>query len=136
MDSGLPWSPVSHRRGGGRLVRPPPFMRFNRGDGRRKDGVMKEMKAKVSPVSSAADVGIPVRSAMGPAPAGHERSAPVSPQADLRLVIEEDPKSGSYVYKTLNRRTGEVVQQLPIEDILKLRRAETYQAGAVINAKA
>ena len=34
-------------------------------------------------------------------------------QADLRLIIEEDPDHGAYVYKTVDRRTGEVVSQIP-----------------------
>jgi flagellar protein FlaG len=55
-------------------------------------------------------------------------------QADLRLVIEE--QAGSYVYKTVDRRTGEVVAQYPREDILKLREESDYAAGDVINAKA
>ena len=55
-------------------------------------------------------------------------------QADLRLVIEE--QAGTYVYKTVDRRTGDVVAQYPREDILKLREEVDYTAGAVINAKA
>jgi flagellar protein FlaG len=55
-------------------------------------------------------------------------------QADLRLVIEE--QAGSYVYKTVDRRTGEIVAQYPREDILKLHEETDYAAGDVINAKA
>jgi flagellar protein FlaG len=55
---------------------------------------------------------------------------------DLRLVIEEDKATGSYVYKTIDRRTGEVIQQLPREQVLKLREALAYEAGAVVSAKA
>ena len=51
-------------------------------------------------------------------------------QADLRLVIEE--VGGSYVYKTVDRRTGDVVAQYPREDILKLREETDYAAGSVI----
>ena len=54
-------------------------------------------------------------------------------QADLRLVIEE--VSGSYVYKTVDRRTGDVVAQYPREDILKLREETDYAAGAVIRTR-
>jgi len=56
--------------------------------------------------------------------------------ADLRLVIEDDQKAGCFVYKTVDRRTGKVVQQLPREQILKLREADTYVAGAVIKSSA
>lgn len=56
--------------------------------------------------------------------------------ADLRLVIEDDQAAGSYVYKTIDRRTGEVVQQYPREEVLRLREASDYTAGTVIKAKA
>lgn len=55
-------------------------------------------------------------------------------QADLRLVIEEE--AGTYVYKTVDRRTGDIIAQYPREDILKLREEYDYTAGDVINAKA
>lgn len=71
-----------------------------------------------------------------PAPAP---AAPV-PQASapplVRLVIEEDPASGAFVYKTLDWVTGEVIRQLPREDILKTLRAQNYTAGSVIKTQA
>lgn len=57
--------------------------------------------------------------------------APPSAEADLRLVIEEG-QAGSFVYKTIDRRTGEVVSQLPREEVLRMRDAEAYVAGAII----
>ncbi|WP_304170721.1 hypothetical protein [Phenylobacterium aquaticum] len=54
-------------------------------------------------------------------------------QADLRLVIEE--QAGSYVYMTVDRRTGDVVAQYPREEVLKLREGEDYEAGAVIRTR-
>ncbi|OYU71678.1 MAG: hypothetical protein CFE28_11260 [Alphaproteobacteria bacterium PA2] len=54
-------------------------------------------------------------------------------EADLRLVIEED--RGSYIYKTINRTTGETLAQYPREDIVKMREASDYTAGSVVNAK-
>lgn len=54
----------------------------------------------------------------------------------MRLVIEEDKASGSYVYKTVNRLTGEVLMQFPRDAVLKLRERVDYEAGAVIRAKA
>ena len=56
--------------------------------------------------------------------------------ADLRLVIEIDEGSGSYIYKTINRTTGEVVVQFPREQLLKLHEAVDYEAGALIKASA
>jgi flagellar protein FlaG len=55
---------------------------------------------------------------------------------EMRLVIEMDQASGSFVYKTINRLTGEVVQQLPRAEVLKLRDAGQYTAGTVIRTKA
>jgi flagellar protein FlaG len=61
---------------------------------------------------------------------------PTPDTADYRLVIEDDKAAGSYVYKTIDRRTGEVISQVPREQILKMREAFGYAAGDVINAKA
>jgi flagellar protein FlaG len=53
-------------------------------------------------------------------------------QSQFRLIIEEDQASGAFVYKTLDRNTGEVVLQFPREEMLKLKDRAGYQAGAVI----
>ena len=60
----------------------------------------------------------------------------LSEEADLRLVIEEDEASGACVYKTVNRRTGEVVQQFRREQLLRLGDEPDYHAGGVIRTKA
>lgn len=54
----------------------------------------------------------------------------------MRLVIEEDKASGSYVYKTVNRVTGEVIQQLPRDQVLKMRDQVDYVVGNVVRTKA
>lgn len=54
-------------------------------------------------------------------------------QARFRLVIEHGAQVGSFVYKTMDRETGEVVQQLPSEQVLKMRQSEDYGVGSVIN---
>ncbi|CAN7405982.1 flagellar protein FlaG [Brevundimonas sp. LjRoot202] len=56
--------------------------------------------------------------------------------ARYRLVIEEGPHSGSFIYKTLDRITGEVVKQLPREQVVDLMQAVQYSAGSVIDTKA
>lgn len=56
--------------------------------------------------------------------------------ADLRLVIEEDQASGLFIYKTIDRRTGDVVLQLPRAEVVKLHASEHYEAGALIKARA
>jgi flagellar protein FlaG len=62
--------------------------------------------------------------------------APGPDPVDMRLVIEEDEAGGSYVYKTVDRRTGKVIQQLPRDQLLKLRDQLSYEAGDVVRAKA
>jgi flagellar protein FlaG len=61
--------------------------------------------------------------------------APKGQTADLRLVIEEDKATGAFVYKTLDRRTGEVVQQLPRESVLKAMASDTYNPGQVVDTR-
>ena len=69
--------------------------------------------------------------------ADHETSSRASADAErlarYRLVIEQGPRAGSFVYKTLDRETGEVVRQLPSEEVLKMRQRDDYGVGAVIN---
>jgi len=55
---------------------------------------------------------------------------------ETRLVIEQDQASGTFIYKTINRLTGEVVQQLPRDEVLKLRDGGQYEAGSVVRTKA
>lgn len=57
-------------------------------------------------------------------------------EADYRLVIEKSARTGSYVYKTLNSFTGEVVSQRPAEDVVKMGSSSQYAPGGVVNAKA
>jgi flagellar protein FlaG len=65
-----------------------------------------------------------------------KRAAQSQDPVDMRLVIEEDKASNSYVYKTVNRLTGEVIQQLPRDQVLKLHEQLDYEAGDVVSAKA
>jgi flagellar protein FlaG len=70
-----------------------------------------------------------------PPPQAHMPLVARVDQVDLRLVIEEDEASGTFIYKTINRLTGEVVLQLPREEIVKMRAAIDYQAGDLIQTK-
>lgn len=73
----------------------------------------------------------PVREAEPPHPVDD------GPQpGDLRLVIEQDDGTGQYVYKTVDRRTGETLQQFPREQILKLREEVSYASGDVFDGQA
>ena len=66
-----------------------------------------------------------------------EVAVPQGPdEAEMRLVIEMDKASGLYVYKTINRLTGEVLSQLPRAEVLKLRSEPQYTAGDVFKTEA
>lgn len=94
------------------------------------------MDRKVAAIASPPDP----PSAQVPSAAPPARSEPPVVQGpdplEMRLVIEKDQASGSYVYKTINRLTGEVVQQLPRAEVLKLRDGGQCAAGTVIRTTA
>ena len=50
-----------------------------------------------------------------------------------RLVTEEGPSAGSFVYKTMDRLTGEVVKQYPREKLVEMQTSPAYDAGTVID---
>jgi len=87
---------------------------------------------------------VEIGTAPAPRPAPREPGAPAvgvkadpgpSP-ADLRLVIEADEVHGGFIYKTLDRNTGEVVRQFPRDQLLRLMTEEGYEPGEVIAARA
>lgn len=95
------------------------------------------MDTKVAAVAAAPDPGTAQVPASPPASAGGATPGAGAPdQVDMRLVIEVDQASGSYVYKTINRVTGEVVSQLPRDEVLRMHEEGGYEAGAVIRTKA
>lgn len=59
-----------------------------------------------------------------------------APNADLRLIIEDTGEPGACVYTVLDRRTGRIVNQLPREEVLRLREQDDYAAGAVFKGEA
>ena len=82
----------------------------------------------------------PVAPATASTEAGHRQDSKSADEAEraarYRLVIEEGPHTGTFVYKTLDRLTGEVVRQLPREQVVDLMRTADYSAGSVIDTKA
>ena len=97
------------------------------------------METKATKLSAIADSNLKQHT---PQPQAKEAAAPpaarvaegAEDQGDLRLIIEEH--AGSYIYKTVDRRTGDIVAQYPREELLKMRDEEEYAAGTVIRAKA
>lgn len=74
-----------------------------------------------APEPSAGAIGLP-----------ESRAESSEPQpGDLRLVIEQNEDTGAFIYKTVDRRTGETLQILPREEVLKLKHTKDYGPGSV-----
>jgi hypothetical protein len=72
-----------------------------------------------------------------PAQAAAASEAPSPPgSSDLVLVIEQDAAEGGFIYTTLDRRTGAVIRKLNRAQLMKLREATSYAAGAVLSTRA
>jgi len=68
--------------------------------------------------------------------AGQDRSAREAERAArYRLIIEEGPTKGTFIYKTLDSETGEIVRQFPREEVIKLSTARNYAQGTVADTK-
>ena len=98
-------------------------------------------KIDLSPVGNSVYQDLSVKNPVG----GGENLSPVLAKslgpkdltgADYRLVIERSSETGSYVYKTLNSFTGEVVSQRPAEDLLQMGASAQYAAGSIVSARA
>lgn len=73
----------------------------------------------------------------GPAHSGHPLPGDVGPPTvDYRLVIEPGPRPGTYVYKTVDRSTGETIKQLPREEVIKLIDDPRYATGTIADTSA
>jgi flagellar protein FlaG len=70
-------------------------------------------------------------------PAGDFDEGPEARKAEqiarYRLIIEEGPTRGTFIYKTLNSVTGEVIRQLPREEVLRMSETGDYLAGGLID---
>lgn len=64
---------------------------------------------------------------------GSKSAQDVEDIARYRLVIEEGPQAGSFIYKTMDRITGEVIRQFPREQVIRMMQSKTYDAGSVID---
>jgi len=94
---------------------------------------MKNQIGAVQPIDPR--VSAPVRPAIEPSVATAEMEQAAT-LANARLVIEQDGENGAYIYKTLDRITGEVLRQFPREDVLKMLTQARYSAGDVIKTRA
>ena len=85
--------------------------------------------APIEPPASTLRQDIPAPAPIA-APASEPTPENLSP--DLRLVIEEDVATKTYVYKTINRVTGEVLQQFPRDQVLKMKGESDYRPGKIV----
>lgn len=97
------------------------------------------MTSKVAAVSALSDLGFATSAPVGSDPVVAAPQPPppkmgVQPESDLRLVIEES--AGSYVYKTIDRLTGNVIAQYPRDELLRMQTEGSYSAGGIVSAKA
>ncbi len=67
------------------------------------------------------------RTAADPAP---------KPNSGHRLVIQQDPATGKWIYTVTDRDTGEIIARISREDVAKLGLKADYAAGALVKAKA
>lgn len=67
---------------------------------------------------------------------GSKSAQDVEDIARYRLVIEEGPQAGSFIYKTMDRITGEVIRQFPREQVVRMMQSRTYGAGSIIDTLA
>jgi hypothetical protein len=54
---------------------------------------------------------------------------------EYRLVVDKDPVSNTFIYRTVDRLTGETVAQYPNEEIVRLRDSAGYKPGTVFDGK-
>ncbi|SJM63791.1 hypothetical protein FM111_09885 [Brevundimonas diminuta 3F5N] len=72
--------------------------------------------------------------AIEPRPAVQAQQDAADDAGRYRLTIERE--ATGYVYKTLDRVTGEVIRQFPREEVLKLRQSPAYDVGKIIKTEA
>jgi flagellar protein FlaG len=98
--------------------------------------------------SNAKPVGVPDLSLVPAASSvalsgGYDQDSPARQEAEradkaarYRLIIEEGPVQGTFVYKTLDSATGEIIRQFPREQVLKMAQSGDYSAGGLISTSA
>ena len=63
------------------------------------------------------------------------RPPPEQDESPQRLVISEGSKTGVYIYTILDRATGQVLVQIPREEVVRIASRPDYKAGKVIDTK-
>ncbi|HEY4031906.1 MAG TPA: hypothetical protein VGM25_16290 [Caulobacteraceae bacterium] len=68
-----------------------------------------------------------------PAAAAGKTDADADP--DVRLLIQPATQAGLYIYTIIDRASGQVMTQIPHEDVKKLAANPDYEAGQVIDTR-
>jgi len=68
-------------------------------------------------------------------PSSASSSSETSGDAAQRLVIKEGAQAGVFVYNILDRETGQVLLQIPREDVADIAARPDYSAGQVLDTK-
>lgn len=61
---------------------------------------------------------------------------PTAPGVNARLIIEKDEVNGGFIYKSIDRETGEVLQQYPREQVLREVAKAKASEGQIVDTKA
>ena len=56
--------------------------------------------------------------------------------SNTRLQIDQDKTTGTFIYRSIDTSTGEVIRQWPPEELLKLRDAMKDMEGMLVDHKA
>ena len=64
-----------------------------------------------------------------------DSEAAAGAEPSQRLVIKEGAQAGVLIYTVLDRATGEVLVQIPREEVIRIAARPNYEAGQVIDTK-
>ncbi len=92
-----------------------------------------QTEGAVQPVASAGAVGEKQQS-LEPDPRQQQPNSAQLPD-NSRLTIEHDKETGKFIYKTVDRETGEVIKQWPREEVLKAISAYQKASGLIVDKK-
>jgi flagellar protein FlaG len=79
---------------------------------------------------------LPAVPASANAPSPAQAVQPPAPTQDLRLNIERDQTSGQFIYKFVDPKTGKVIEQIPDEEVVRMRAAAEYAVGRIVDTRA
>ncbi len=92
-----------------------------------------------SPLTEFSADGLPKPPVSDAKSATTQKAAPTpTPEADksIRLVIEFDKERSLFVYRLIDRETGNVVTSIPRADVSSMADSPGYQAGGVVSTSA